>query len=116
MKRWALLAPCVLVVLAGCAPSVDDLRTQAVAAFQTGHLDRAQNTLDQILARRPTDAVSLYYMGRVMMANGRYGMAMYYFQCALDSEPSLTQARTWLDRAQAQMGPAGPTLRIIPPP
>ncbi len=116
MKTWTLAGLCAVLVLAssGCAPSASELRERAVAEFQLGHTDQAQQLLERALDKKPFDAVSLFYMGRIKHVGGFFEQAMHYYQMALKMDPSLTEARKWLARAQEQLGATGKTLRYVP--
>lgn len=114
MKHWALLGFCATVLLAGCAPSPVELRTQGISEFQLGRTEEAQKLLQQTLDLTPSDPEALYYMGRINHVQGFYEQAFYYYQCALDVDPSFEPARKWLARAQELLGPTGKTLRFLP--
>lgn len=103
------------LLMLGCAPPVGELRDQAVSQYQLGNLDRAEQSFREVLDKRPHDAESLYYMGRIMHEKGRLARAMYYYQSCLDVQPSHEMARMWLRRAEHQAGDAGRHLRFIPP-
>ena len=53
-------------------------------------------------------------MGRIKHVGGFFEQAMHYYQMALKMDPSLTEARKWLARAQEQLGATGKTLRYVP--
>ncbi len=102
------------MLVSGCGPSAGDLRDQGIGAFQVGRVDRAEDLLQQALDRDPTMPEALYYMGRVQHARGFYERAIYFYQCALDVDPEMAAVRRWLDKAQAELGPEGETLRFVP--
>jgi tetratricopeptide (TPR) repeat protein len=102
------------LLLLGCAPSVGELRDEAVSQYQLGHSKQAELTFREVLDKRPYDAESLYYMGRILHGQGRLAQAIYYYQCCLDVDPSYETARLWLRRAQEQAGDMGEDLRFLP--
>jgi len=108
------LSAVLVLASSGCAPSASELRERAVAEFQLGHTDQAQQLLERALDKKPFDAVSLFYMGRIKHAEGFFEQAMHYYQMALKMDPSLTEARKWLARAEEQLGTTGKTLRYVP--
>ena len=116
MRRLALcLVVAVLFVAVGCpGPSSSELRTRGISEFQVGHLDKAKTSFQQVLDRYPSDAESLYYIGRVNQAQGNYEQAIYYYQCALDAAPGFKEAAVWLDRARRESGADSQRLKIIP--
>ncbi|MFP3937857.1 MAG: tetratricopeptide repeat protein [Phycisphaerae bacterium] len=103
------------LLLAGCGPSVRDVRERAISQYQLGEIERAEMNFREVLDKRPYDADSLYYMGRIQQARGRPLRAVYYYQSCLDVDPSHEMARLWLGRAERQTGQAGKELRSIPP-
>lgn len=103
------------LVLAGCVPSVGKVRERAISQYQLGHIEQAEMNFREVLDKRPYDAESLYYMGRIQQARGRPMRAVYYYQSCLDVQPSHEMARLWLRRAERQAGEAGRGLRFIPP-
>lgn len=113
MKHLAVVT--VGLLMLGCAPQVGELRDQAVAQYQLGHIEQAEMNFRGVLDKRPYDTESLYYMGRIQQAKGRPLRAIYYYQSCLDVDPSHEMARLWLQRAEAQTGETGRQLRFIPP-
>ncbi|MGC9455384.1 MAG: tetratricopeptide repeat protein [Phycisphaerae bacterium] len=103
------------LLMLGCGPSVTEIRDQAVAQYQLGHIEQAEMNLREVLDERPYDAEALYYMGRIQQDMGRPTRAIYYYQCCLDVDPSHEMARMWLRRAEQQTGETGRRLRFIPP-
>lgn len=114
MKTWALAGLGAMLFLAGCAPSAAELRERAVSEFQVQNMPEAQTLLERALDKSPFDAVSLFYMGRIKHVQGNYEQAMSYYQRAMKMDPSLAEARTWLARAEEQLGPTGKMLRYVP--
>ncbi len=114
MKRFVLIAMFVAVfVMAGCG--VGKMRTEAISEYQVGHVEQAEKLFNQVLQREPSDARSLYYLGRIYHGRGRYEMAISYYQQALGADPSLTDARKWLERAVERTGTTGEKLLIMEP-
>jgi tetratricopeptide (TPR) repeat protein len=113
MKRLALCGLCVMTMLAGCGTSTDELRSQGISGFQVGHLDKAKTLFQLVLDRRPGDAESYYYLGRIAHAQGDPMMAMYYYQSSIDADPAHQEARRWLAKAEQESGAAGKGLRFI---
>ena len=117
MKRCVLPGLAGILWLSGCGPGayVDpEYRTNAVAAFQVGHMAEAREQFDQALGRNPSDPFALYYMGRIACAEKEWEDAIYYLQCCLDADPSYRNARTYLALAEESAGMVGPKLRFIP--
>jgi len=114
MKRFALCGLCVVALLAGCAPSADELRERGTSEFQVGRLAQAKAFFQRVLDRHPSDAESLYYMGRICQAEGRPDRAHFYYECCLDSDPRHQEARRWLAKAEQDMGPNAKDLRFLP--
>ena len=110
-----LTAVAVALLALGCAPPVAKLREQGISQYQLGHTKQAELTFREVLDKRPYDEESLYYMGRILHAQGRLAQAIYYYQCCLDVDPSHESARLWLRRAQEQAGEMGRQLRFLPP-
>lgn len=113
MFRWTLIASLALVVLSGCGASLDERRNSAISNFQTSHLDTAKAQFTTIIDQHPADGVSYYYLGRIYHAEGKYEMAAYNYQRALLCDPSNSQARLWLERAENE-SPIAKNIRIIP--
>jgi tetratricopeptide (TPR) repeat protein len=99
---------------AGCGPNVNEMRTKATTEYQVGHAQQAQEQFLKILDREPSDPITLYYLGRINMEQNRLEMAIYYFQCCLDADPSFAAARQDLRRAEQLARPIGSRLRFIP--
>ncbi|MDY6913153.1 MAG: tetratricopeptide repeat protein [Planctomycetota bacterium] len=114
MKRLAMFGICVAIFLAGCAPSIAELRSRGIGEFQVGHIPQARQLFQQVLERNPVDTAALYYTGRIHHAEGFYEQAIYYYQCSLDADPRNAEARTWLEKAQSEAGLVGKGLRFIP--
>ena len=114
MKRSAVWGAILLFALAGCGPSREELRNQAISEFQVGKLDSAKSHLKEIVDRYPGDSVSLYYLGRVCHAEGRLEWALFYYQCALTEDPGNAEAEVWRRRAEDEAGRTGRALRILP--
>jgi len=102
------------VLLAGCAPSPEELRDKAIAEFQLGRLDKAEDFIEQALSRDPAMPEALYYLGRIRHAQGFQEQAIYYYQCALDADPKCYPAQRWLEKAEQETGTTGPRLQFIP--
>jgi tetratricopeptide (TPR) repeat protein len=116
IKAWVFVAvPLAAVMAVGCTPSAAEYRRSAVADIQAGNYQAAEAKLEQALAQRPGDGASLYYMGRSRHAQGDYVEAIYYYQSAIDADPSLQAAKLALADAKRQAGPAARYLDIIPP-
>jgi len=104
----------MLAAAAGCGQDIEDIRAKAVEDYQVGRADKAKPLFQAILDRQPSDAGALYYLGRIAMESGDLEMAIYYFQCCLDADPSFAQARGDLRQAEQLARPVGPHLRFIP--
>lgn len=115
MNRVMIVLVLALAALtAGCGPTLEQQRTQAIGQFQMGKLDAAEEGLQQVVSHRPGDSLALYYLGRVRHARNELVMAIYYYQCALTADPSNREARQWLERAKHDAGPIGPDLEYLP--
>lgn len=114
MKKIALLGLVAMAVLSGCGPSTDEIRDKAISAFQVGRMAEAQDNFQKVLDRRPGDSMSYYYLGRIRHAQGDTGMAIHFYQNAIDCDPTNQEARRWLARAKEEMGPIGDTLQYLP--
>ena len=111
MKLWTFCALSAAVWLSGCGPSTSQLRNDGISAFQTGRMDEAAKLLQQVLDEKPSDAESLYYMGRIRQAEGAYEQAEFYYRCAIDADPRQREAPVWLEKVRRQLGreaPVGP--------
>ncbi len=110
--RHLLWFPLVAALLGGCA--ADNLRREGISAYQVGRYDDAEQHFRQVLVERPSDAESLYYLGRIAESRGNLAEAIYYYQSAVDADPSHAPATIRLeqatDRAEAD------DLRFIPQP
>ena len=116
MKHVLLCGLCVVVFCVGCGgPSAIELRDEGIAEFQRGHQDKAQKLLQQSLDRRPHDAQTLYFMGRLRHARGDFEWAMFYYQRCLELDASFEPARLWLAKAQTDAGPVGDRMRFTVP-
>ncbi len=98
------------VVLSGCANSPEALRDRGIKEFQTGRVERAKILFTEAYARRPSDAETLFYLGRIAHDEGRLGLAKYYYECSLDAKPGHAPARDWLakvleDQARSAVAP-----------
>ena len=104
------------VVLAGCGgqPSLDDQIGEATSLMQVGRLAQAKTLLHVALNRDPYNAQALYVMGRVQHAEGNLDQAIYYYQCALSSDPAHAAAAANLKRARQEAGATTPGVKIIP--
>ena len=114
MAKWTVLMLCTALLLAGCGPGAAELRQRGIAEFQLGNEPQAKAYLQQVLDQHPSDPGALYYMGRIVHAEGAYEQAVYYYQCAIDADPSQADARKWLAKAQSDAGATGEILRFIP--
>ena len=113
MKKLCLIL--ALVMLAGgCGPSIEQYRSQGVTQLQNGDREQAERNFLQVLSQKPSDPPSLYYMGVLKQSQGDHVAAMYYYQSAIDADPTLTAAKIGLARAKQQAGEAGKHLTFIP--
>jgi tetratricopeptide (TPR) repeat protein len=115
MRSIVLLALTLVAFCgAGCGPSLQQYRQQGVADLQMGRFETAEESFGQVLAQRPSDPFSLYYMGVIKQRQGDYVQAMYYYQSAIDADPTMTAAKVGLAKSLQQAGSAGPHLTFIP--
>jgi len=106
--RTLSVAFCGLVlagVLTGCGPSVDEVRGQAISQYQVGHYPEAENLFNQVLQRRPIDAESWYYLGRIAHAEKWYIRAMQCYEQSLRADPGYRPAQTALEQVKQDLGP-----------
>ena len=117
---WLPMIVALTVLGAGCAPDADQFsaanRTEAISAFQVGHIAEAKAMFQRALSWNPSDPECLYYMGRIASTEQDWGWACYYFQCCIDADPSFPTAREWLLQAEKSSGVVGDRLRFIPIP
>jgi len=102
------------MLIAGCEPSVSELKSAGIAEYQLGNNQQARQVLQQVLERKPFDPDALYYMGRIVHDEGFQEQAIYYYQCCIDADPSYTAAQEWLTKAQEEIGQIGQVLQFIP--
>ncbi len=69
-------------------------------------------TADQVFAKLPSDAPTLYYLGRVAHDRGLYERAVYWYLCCLDADQRMDVAKPWLARAREQAGLAGHSVEL----
>lgn len=60
---YLLVAAGLVAVLAGCGPSIEDMRTEGIQQFRNRQYIESMATLNHVLERSPNDAVANYYMG-----------------------------------------------------
>jgi tetratricopeptide (TPR) repeat protein len=104
MKSFALGVLFVTFFLAGCAPSVEQIRTRGVSQFEIGNLDNAEHDFGTVLNQRPTDPDALFYMGRVSHARGQFERAIHYYEGCLIARPDYPGAAQYLEQAKNDVG------------
>ena len=109
----------LVVFLPGCptGPSQDDLRTTGVHEYQVGHHERAMEMFQRVLRSDPSDAVSLFYMGRIYHTQKLYIKAYYYYQAAIDADPGFGYAeatKRYLKEVKQELGDLADTLTTNP--
>ena len=116
MMRWTngLLACLMVAGLAGCNGSAVRLRNQGIRQFQTGRADQARDLLEQAYAKDPADPATLYYLGRTHHVLGEFEQAIFHYQSCLEERPGHVEARRYLARAMADMGPGAESLLFVP--
>jgi tetratricopeptide (TPR) repeat protein len=104
--------------LGGCVqPTQDDLRTTGIHEYQVGHHERAMDMFQRVLHSDPSDAVSLFYMGRIYHTQKQYVKAYYYYQAAIDADPGFAYAEStkkYLKEVKEQLGDLAAPLTTIP--
>ncbi len=117
---WLPIAVMLAVLAAGCAPDADQFsaanRSDAISAFQVGHVAEAKAMFQRALSWNPSDPECLYYMGRIACTEQDWENASYYFQCCFDADPSFPTAREWYLYAERSAGTVGEKLRFRPIP
>jgi Tfp pilus assembly protein PilF len=117
---WLPMAVALAVLVAGCAPDADQFsaanRTDAISAFQVGHVAEAKAMFQRALSWNPAEPEALYYMGRIACTEQDWENASYYFQCCIDADPSFPTAREWYLYAEKSSGIIGDKLRFRPIP
>ena len=101
MSKTALISILLAITLAGCYSKTTVLRREAISEYQIGHNARAMELFQQVIVDEPADSESLYYLGRIMHAEGYDERAIYYFQAALDADSDNAEAAEWLDKLSA---------------
>ncbi len=88
---------------------------EAIAAFQSGDLDRARALAEQQLGREPS-AQLLHLMGLIECRRGRLGSGVEWLWRARDSDPENIAFRVMLARALADSGRHQEALEVAEPP
>jgi tetratricopeptide (TPR) repeat protein len=113
-----LCAISLAVFLGGCVrPTQDELRTDGIHEYQVGHHERAMAMFERVLHNEPSDAVSLFYMGRIYHTQQQYVKAYYYYQAAIDADPGFAYAastRKYMKEVKEQLGDLAAPLTTIP--
>ena len=105
MRRLWICVPLAALTLAGCSPSISEIRTNGIAEFQARHTDKAKAAFEEVLAAWPTDSESLYYMGRILQDEGQHGRAIFHYECCLNVRPGHRAASLWLNKAREEVTP-----------
>src|ERR1035437_8982791 len=93
--------------LGGCAPSEDELRTDGIHEYQVGHHERATDFFQRVLHNDPSDAESLFYMGRIYHTQKLYVKAYASYQAAIDADPGFGYAeatKRYIKEVREQLG------------
>ncbi len=116
---WLPIAMMLAVLGAGCAPDADQFsaanRTEAITAFQVGHVAEAKAMFQRALSWNPADPEVLYYMGRTACTEQEWEKAIGFFEKCINADPSFPTAREWLLHAEKASG-LGDRIRSIPLP
>lgn len=102
---FAVCAVSLTLVLCGCGP---DLRTIGISEYQQGHHEAATGYFQRVLAKEPSDALSLYYMGRIYQTQGKPVQAYMHYQAAIDADPGFGYAdstRRYMKEIEQELGP-----------
>jgi tetratricopeptide (TPR) repeat protein len=103
--------------LAGCSPSPDEIRTAGIHEYEVGHHERALEKFNIVLKNQPSDALSLFYMGRIYHTQKLYVKAYYYYQAAIDADPGVAYAEStkrYMKEVKEQLGDLAVPLTTIP--
>lgn len=114
MRLIACAAIAVVFLLSGCGPSRQELMNEGLTQFQSGNEVESDATFHRLLDHYPSDPAALYYLGRLNHSQGNYAQAMYYYQAAIDADPSNQSAREYLKKAQLDSGLKAGTPRYAP--
>jgi len=98
MRRWPWLA-CVLLLLAACSASNDELLTRARSSMERGDYRAASIDLKKLLQREPRNAEARYAFGIVSLASGDPGSAARELRVA--SELGIPRERIVVPLARA---------------
>ena len=116
---WLAIAVALAVLVGGCAPDADQFsqanRTEAISAFQVGHVAEAKAMFQRALSWNSADPEVLYYMGRIACTEQEWEKAIGFFDLCLNADPSFPTARDWLLYAEKTSG-LGDRIRSIPIP
>ena len=106
------------VFLAGCGPSQEELRTIGISEYQKGHHQLAEGYFQRVLSTEPSDALCLFYMGRMCQTQKQTVKAYQYYQAAIDADPGFAYAastRRYMKEVEQELGPElTETLRTNP--
>jgi tetratricopeptide (TPR) repeat protein len=104
--------------LGGCVrPTQDELRSDGIHEYQVGHHERAMDMFQRVLHNDPSDAVSLFYMGRIYHTQKQYVKAYYYYQAAIDADPGFGYAEStkkYIKEVREQLGDLAAPLTTTP--
>ncbi len=113
-------------VAAGCAPDLKDLRLEGIEQFRNRQYVESMATLQEVLARAPSDAQANYYMGLdyralaarkfrendVTSAHRELDTAILYFTQAVKSWPNYIEAVASKNEALEARGKHGEALAL----
>jgi tetratricopeptide (TPR) repeat protein len=95
MRRAAFLL--ILPVVLGAQAPLPNLTPEQL--FEAGRLEDAKTAFQAQLAKNKNDPKALYYMGRIVYAQGNSGEAVDWFEKALKQDERSANVHTWLGNA-----------------
>ena len=98
-----------VIATTGLGQSADEQR--GVKLFEDRNYAGARSALSSVLAREPRNAIALYYMGRVAMAEDRSGEAVGWFEKAVKVNDRSSDYHLWLANALGQEAQRASKLR-----
>ncbi len=92
--RVLLLTLLAAVAMTGCSrgPSFEDKRDDAIAAYQSGELEKAEQILYEISADNPRDFETRYYLARTYAGAGNFPRAVDEWDAVILLRPAFAEA------------------------
>src|ERR1700677_3163964 len=104
----SLAAAALSFALAGAPAMADPTVDQIYQATKAGHLDQAQQMMDQVLRDHPTSAKAHYVQAELYAREGNPGLARSELERAEQLEPGLPkESPQAVQELKAELGPVG---------